>query len=237
MKKHHHDVLGLALSDYLVKQEDRKIIVHSPDFEDDIIPVSYYFRNRPHLPKLEREAILRCRGRVLDAGAGAGSHALILQNEGHEVTALDLSEGACEVMRKRGISNVVCDDLFNYSEKRFDTILMMMNGIGLTKSIEGLKRFLHRVPSLLNAGGQVIFDSTNLIYLLEHEDGSVLLNLNDVYYGEIEFQLEYAGYISESFNWLYIDYDTFEWLADDAGLKAELVSEGENLSYLATLNL
>lgn len=235
MKKHHHDVLGLALIDYQDTHHDKEIVVHSPDFEEDIIPVAWYFRREDQLPALERKALDLCRGRILDTGAGAGSHALILQHKGMDVTALDISEGACKVMRERGLNTVIHQDLFTVSGAKFDTILMVMNGIGLVKTVAGLKAFLGRLPLWLNSGGQVIFDSTNLIYLLQQEDGSVLMNLNDVYFGEIEFQLEYEGFISEPFNWLYIDFDTLEWLAEEAGLAAELIVEGENMSYLATI--
>ncbi len=235
MKKHHDDVLGLALKDFLSTGKERDIIVHSPDFEDDVIPVSYYFRKRNQLPPLEKDALALCRGRVLDAGAGAGSHALILQEKGFDVTTLDISVGACDVMKQRGVKKVVREDIFNAREGKFDTILMLMNGIGLVKSIAGLKIFLKRLPEILNQGGQVIFDSTNLVYLLQQDDGSVLLNLNDVYYGEIEFQLEYAGFISESFNWLYIDFDTLDWLTDNAGISSELIREGENMSFLGRI--
>ncbi len=235
MRKHHTDVLGLALQDYLSGITEKNIIVHSPDFEDDVIPVSYYFRDKRHLPALESKAIGLCRGSILDAGAGAGSHALILQENGMDVTALDISLGACEVMRKRGVQSVINGNIFEFSDGKFDTILMLMNGIGLTKSVKGLNVFLKKIPNLLKAGGQLLFDSTNLIYLLQQDDGSVLLNLNDIYYGEVEFQLEYSGFISESFNWLYIDYDTLEWMSENAGLKAEMILEGENLSYLARI--
>ncbi|HYW96619.1 MAG TPA: class I SAM-dependent methyltransferase [Bacteroidales bacterium] len=235
MKKHHHDVLGLALIDYQDTQRNKEIVVRSPDFEEDIIPVPWYFRREDQLPALESKALDLCRGRILDAGAGAGSHALILQDKGLDVTALDVSEGACKVMRERGLNTVVHQDLFTLTGMRFDTVLMIMNGIGLVGTVAGLKSFLGRLPLLLNPGGQVIFDSTNLIYLLQQEDGSILMNLNEVYFGEIEYQLEYEGFISEPFGWLYIDFDTLEWLAEEAGLTAELVAEGENMNYLATI--
>ncbi len=235
MKKHHADVLGLALQDYLSGIAKKNIIVHSPDFEDDVIPVSYYFRDKQHLPALESKAIGLCRGSILDAGAGAGSHALILQENGMDTTALDISMGACEVMRKRGVQSVINGNIFDFKGGKFDTIVMLMNGIGLTKSVKGLNVFLKKIPNLLRTGGQLLFDSTNLIFLLQQDDGSVLLNLNDVYYGEVEFQLEYSGFISETFSWLYIDYDTLEWMSEKAGLKAEMILEGENLSYLARI--
>ncbi len=236
MKKHHNDVLGLALNDYLQNRVNRNVIVHSPDFEDDIIPLSYYFRQEIDLSDIEKTALNLCSGKVLDAGAGAGSHALMLQEKGLDVTAIDICEGACQVMKKRGVKSVVHDDIFHFSGGKFDTILMLMNGIGLVQSIPGLKIFMEKIPDLLNPGGRVIFDSTNLIYLLKEEDGSIMLNLNDAYYGEIEFQLEYNSYISQSFNWLYIDFDTLDWIADEAGLKACLILEGDNLSYLASIN-
>jgi SAM-dependent methyltransferase len=235
MPKYHPDLLGLALQDYLNGTSNGRIKVVSPDFDEDEIPVSYYFRDYDSMPALERNALKYCRGRILDAGAGAGSHSLYLQSQGFDVTAMDISPGACRVASVRGVKKVLNDDVMTTANGGYDTLLMLMNGIGLTSGIQGLKRFINRLPQLLAPQGQCIFDSTNLIYLYQEPDGSVRLNLNGVYYGEIEFRMEYAGFLSESFIWLYVDFDTVEWMAEASGLKAELLEEYENYSFLARI--
>jgi SAM-dependent methyltransferase len=189
------------------------------------------------MPVLEQKALSVCKGRVLDAGAGAGSHSLILKEMGHDVTSLDNSVLACEVMKSRGLKNVLQQDLFSYSGEKYDTILMLMNGIGLTGTIDGLKNFLSKLPHLLAENGRLVFDSTNIIYLFEDSDGSILLNLNSNYYGEIEFSLEYNDFIGLPFNWLYVDFETLQDICEQMNLKLELLEEGPNLSFLAAISL
>lgn len=237
MPKLHPDLFGYALRQYMDGDQKGVLKILSPEFEEDKVPLRYYFRAYQDMPELEKTALDLCKGVVLDAGAGAGSHALYLQSRGFDVTGLDSSLGACEIMKARGLKKVVRDDIEDTTLKGFDTILMMMNGIGITSTVAGLKHFLQKLPSMLNPGGQCIFDSTNLIYLYKERDGSVYLNLNDSYYGEIEFQMEYKGFVSQPFTWLYADFDTLDWMADDYGLSAEILAEGKNYSFLARLTV
>jgi hypothetical protein len=158
-----------------------------------------------------------------------------MQAEGKDVTALDVSGGACQVMRMRGIEKVIQSDLFEYAGESFDTLLLLMNGIGICENIEKLDSFLDRLPEIVNKNGQCIFDSTNLIYLYQGHDRGVELNINEDYYGEIQFRLEYDDYFTSSFKWLYIDFDTISWMSEKKGMKAEKVMDGENYHYLARI--
>lgn len=58
----------------------------------------------------ETEAALECfrttDGVVVDAGCGAGSHALALQCDGVDVLATDVSPGALRVASERGVDRV-----------------------------------------------------------------------------------------------------------------------------------
>jgi hypothetical protein len=73
-------------------------------------------------------------------------------------------------MRRRGVKKVINSDVFQYELEQFDTIIMMMNGIGLCGDMEGLKRFLEYLKKLLVSGGQIIFDSSDIAYLYKDDD-------------------------------------------------------------------
>lgn len=220
---------------YYQNQKDTPIIIHSPDFDEDQILPSWYFRAFDEMPDIEKFALGKCKTKVLDVGAGAGSHALYLQNLGKQVTALDISGGACRVMRERGIKRVVQKDIFELKSEKFDTILMLMNGIGLFGNLEGLDLFLSKLGNLLEKDGELIFDSSDLSYLYSEEEMELELMEGLRYYGEIEFQMEYIGKRSDPFNWLYIDFDELEKRAAKYNFKAEILMEGDNLQYLARI--
>jgi SAM-dependent methyltransferase len=230
------EILGNAISDYHKGETQAMIIAYSPDFEPDEQAVSYYFREIAWMPELERIAIELSRGKVLDIGAAAGSHCLELQKRGLKVSGLELSSGACNVMKDRGVKNVLHQDVFDPLPSKYDTLLMLMNGIGLVHTIDGLSGFLKHIKKYMNPGAQLIFDSANLIYLFQDgDDNEAVIDLNSRYFGEIEFVLEYKGRKSGSFFWLYIDYDTLCHYAELEGFRPEMISQDQNFQYLARL--
>lgn len=233
------DIFGKAIKAYFENEDPEDIVVHSPDFDDDIIPVPYLFRSFAEMPPLEKKALQLCRGRVLDVGCGAGSHALFLQQEKDlQVTAIDTSEGAIEICKERGLKdarNVSFEDL---SEEKFDTILLLMNGTGIVGKMRKLDRFFAKLKQLLNPEGQVLIDSSDLIYLFEEdEDGGVWVDSAAGYYGELKYSLSYKGETSEIFDWLYLDFDSLSLAASKNGFSCELLKKGEHYDYLARLSV
>ena len=53
------------------------------------LPVSVFFRSLNEFLPTDN-AIEFCRGKILVVGAGTGVHALVLQNQGYDVTAIDI---------------------------------------------------------------------------------------------------------------------------------------------------
>jgi SAM-dependent methyltransferase len=184
----------------------------------------------------EQLALHQCRGRVLDAGAGAGAHTLALQQKGFEVTAIDLSPGAVEVMKELGVKNALCQDFFHFRESGFDTLLLLMNGAGMAGKLEGLRKLLSHAKKMLNPKGQILIESTDLIYLFQEEDGSYLIPMRENYYGEVSYQLEYKGRKGRPFPWLFVDVDNLAVAAEKEGFGMELLFVGETNNYLARLN-
>lgn len=226
----------MAVSDYLAGDDNAVVTVESNLTEDDYIPVHYLFRTFDEMPEMEQHALEACRGSVLDIGAGAGCHALALQERGFEVTALDISAGATEAMRQRGVQQILCKNVFDL-EGQYDTLLMLMNGIGIAGDLQGLDHFLEHAKSLLKPGGQILLESSDILYMFEDEDGSVLLDLNTGYYGEVKYNMKYKDQESGWFNWLFIDPAILEDYATKHGYSFELLFEGGSGNYLARLVL
>ena len=233
------DILGQALLDFHHGQQQATVTVHCSAADDEPLPASYFFRSLMQMPELERLALDECRGRVLDLGAGAGCHSLELQSRGFDfVKAVDVSAGAVQVMSERGVRVVARHDLLAplpATELPYDTILLLMNGLGLTGTLEGLDNFLAHARTLLAPGGQILATSSDVRYLYEDEDGSIRINLNGPYYGEVEYSLSYQAKTGEPFPWLFVDAALLNDAAETAGFSAEFLSEDENDQYLVRL--
>ncbi len=229
------DTLGQALIDYYNNEIKGDVIVNCSVAEPEIFPVEYFFREHKDLTKLEKKAIKLCKGKTLDIGAGTGCHTLILKDLGFDVNALDISQEMIDLMKKRNI-NAIKSDIFEYNSDKYDTLLMLMNGLGMVKTISGLNKFLKYVKkNLLNKEGQIILNSTDLKYAFLEEDGSFCINLNEKYYGEIVYQIEYNNEKGSKFKWLYIDFDTLSYYANINGFEAKKILEEDEYSYLAVL--
>ncbi|HEY6900256.1 MAG TPA: class I SAM-dependent methyltransferase [Puia sp.] len=216
------DALGAALTDYYNNKSTGKLWVHNNYGPKEEMPVDHYFREMEEMPELEWVALQQCRGRILDIGAGAGSHALALQKMGQDVTALDISPKAAEVMRARGVKNVLEGNIFGLTApgQPYDTLLLLMNGIGLSGTISGLRRFLAKARTLLQPGGQLVFDSSDIAYLYEETPPP-----SAQYYGELQHMYEYKKQRSDWFEWLFIDRKTLSSIAQEEGWKIELLYE------------
>lgn len=232
------DPFGKAVLDfYETSDQDINIDVKCSITEDDVLPVPYLFRKYREMPTIEQMALDRSRGEILDIGAGAGCHSLHLQQSGHNVTAIDLSPGACEVMRKQGLKNVVVGDIFKYSEKRFDTLLMLMNGAGVCAKIHKLGDLLEHLKTILKPEGQILVDSSDLIYMYTEEDGSISMDLNASYYGEVVYRMSYKDCLGDEFDWVFIDPSTLAQVAEQHGFQVDLLFEDDHYAYLMKLTL
>jgi len=234
----HKDPMGAAIADYFAKGRAARLRVFSSQFEEDEIPAEQLFRTFDEMPPLEQKALELAQGKILDCGAGSGCHALALQDMGKDVEAIDISPLSVDVMQKRGVKQAFQINLFDQNYlKKFDTILMLMNGSGIIGKLENMGTFFTKMKQLLNPGGCIYMDSSDLRYLFEDEDGSFLVDLAGGYYGEIDFRMQYKQVKGEPFDWLYVDFQTLSYYATENGFKAELVMEGEHYDYLACLKL
>ncbi len=230
------DVFGEALKDQFMKPPAETLWVHNSYDEPEEMPVDLYFRNEKDMPELELKALDLCRGKTLDVGAGVGSHALILQKRGLDITGMDISAAAVEIMKQRGLKQAIEGNILQFKipegEEKYDTLLFMMNGIGLTGSLPGLESFLSSAKNLINNDGQLVFDSSDLSYLYLEipfpENG---------YFGEVSFRYEYKSTKGNWFKWVYVDQKTLMNIAKTAGWNAEILFEDDSDQYLARLTL
>lgn len=222
------DILGQALMDYYQHGPGGKLWVNNKYGKREEMPVEVYFRDMLSMPELEWMALQQCRGQILDIGAGAGSHALALQQLGQDVTALDISPLSTEVMDQRGVKKVIRQDFFLLTTGHYDTLLLLMNGIGLAGDLDGLRKFFSGARRLLRPGGQLLFDSSDIAYLYDGKPPA-----GPDYYGAIAYQYEYKRQRSDWFKWLFIDRKTLSGLAAGEGWATEILFDNKRDQYLA----
>ena len=158
------DPVGTAILDYASTKKPNDIIVGSDICEDDIIPIEVLFRKMDEMPELEQIALEAAKGKILDVGAGAGVHSLELQDRGFEVFPIEVSDGAVRYMKQVGL-NARKINFFDLKDEQYDTILMMMNGIGIAGTLANLEKTLIQAKSLLAEGGKILCDSSDIKYL------------------------------------------------------------------------
>ncbi|MEE1946310.1 methyltransferase domain-containing protein [Pedobacter sp. KR3-3] len=225
------DVFGKALTDYCQKGKASTLWLHNSYDEPEEMPIDVFFRDEDDMPELEHQALALCKGKILDVGAGVGSHTLWLQQKGFDVTAIDISETAVEIMRNRGVKKASVKDIFTL-EQRYDTLLFMMNGIGLTGTLPGFVSFLAKAKTWINPNGQLIFDSSNISYLYDD-----LPMPKDHYFGEVSYCYEYQEQKGKWFNWLYLDQQTLLRTAKQCGWQCTICYDDGEDQYLAKLTL
>lgn len=231
------DVLGTALkSFYFDKNTEDKLLTNSSIADEDELPLNYLLRSYQDMPIIEQKALNLSKGKTLDVGCGAGSHALYLQDKKHLVTAIDISEGAIEVAKDRGVKKVEVANIYNFNtDEKFDTILVLMNGTGICGKLSNLAPFLTHLATFLAPNGQILIDSSDIIYMYENEDGEHWIDASQAYYGEVQFWMNYKDLQSETFDWLYVDYNTLQRCAVYNNLNCELIFEGDHYDYLARI--
>ena len=229
-----NDVYGQAILDYL-KGENSKIITSSSVAGKDELTVEHLFRSFEKMPEIEKIALRMAKGKILDLGCGAGSHSLYLEENNFHVKSIDISEGAIAACKERGLKNACVLDLWEMRSQKFDTIMSLMNGAGICGTLEKLPAFLAHLKTLLRPKGQVLIDSSDIIYMFEDEEGEIEIPQQDHYYGEIEFDLQYKEEKSGRFPWLYIDFYNLKHYAEASGFTCELIHQGDHYDYLAQL--
>ena len=232
------DLFGKAILDYQTHNSPEDLITETSISEADEMSVAYLFRSFAEMPQLEQKALQLATGKVLDVGCGAGSHALYLQEKGFDVTAIDISANAIKTCELRGLKKAKVQDIMQLEGDQYDTILLLMNGAGMCGRLKNISNFLQKLKTLLTDTGQVLVDSSDIIYMFdEDEEGAKWIPTDVDYYGEVVFDITYKGEKENAFDWMYIDYNTLQNAAVANGFQCEVVLEGKHFDYLAKLSL
>ena len=226
------DLFGKALLDFHRGTTRSPLMLFNEYGDPEEIPVESYFYGPDQFSNLEIFALDQCKGRVLDIGAASGRHALYIQNQGIDITALDISQACGKLMRETGVKKVVVDDIFKYRAEKYDTIIMLMNGLGVVGTLGGLQSLLDHLKTLLVEDGQLIVDSSDISYLYDDDNMP-----EGKYFGELSFQYSYGGQLDDSFNWLYIDPSRLMQLAGQSGWNCQIIYEDQTGSFLARLKM
>lgn len=229
------DLFGRAILDFQTNNNPQDIITETSISDADELQVAYLFRNFKEMPIIEQKALQLCKGKILDVGCGAGSHSLYLQQKKFNVTAIDISQNAIKACKLRGINNAKVQNILDIESQKFDTILILMNGTGIFETLSQTHKYLKKLKSLLEINGQILIDSSDIIYMFnDNKDGSKLIPAKG-YYGELTFSIQYKGETETQFPWLYLDYNTLQNACFASNLQCELIQEGKNFDYLARL--
>ncbi len=229
------DLFGKALLDYQNGNYTENLITSTNISDDDVLPIPYLFRGFSDMPKLEQKALQLCKGNILDVGCGSGIHSLYLQEKGFHIKSIDVSKGAIDVCKLRGVFNSELKNILDETET-FDTILLLMNGTGIFQELSQVSNYLKHLKSLLNPNGQILIDSSDIKYMYEDEDGGIWIDTNANYYGELDYYISYKGEKETPIKWLYLDFDTLKLACEYVGLQCEKITDGEHFDYLARLS-
>ena len=232
------DLFGKAILDFQTNNSPEDLITETTISEEDEMSVAYLFRSYNEMPKMEQRALQLAKGKILDVGCGAGSHSLTLQNDRNlDVTSIDISPNAIQACSLRGLKKAKVEDVMTLENEKFDTILLLMNGAGMCGRLKNIPNFLLKLKSLLNPGGQILLDSSDIIYMFDDDEDGGKWIPGDGYYGEIIFTISYKGEKEKPFDWMFIDYNTLQNAAFANGLQCELIMEGEHYDFLAKLSI
>ncbi|MDE0884813.1 MAG: class I SAM-dependent methyltransferase [Myxococcota bacterium] len=229
VKVEHHAPLGLAVRSHWLTGKDAEIEVERNDGVSYTIRSREFFSIEGRLEALDERSLQEARGRVLDVGAGAGRHSLRLQEAGHEVVAVDISPLCVEVMRQRGVEQARVADVFALDAEElgdFDTILFLMQSIGIAGSRFGLERLLLSLAPRLRKGGQILLDSSPLL-------GTRAGCAPDM--EGIDVSFSFQGFAGESFSWLYLEEESLAEVSESLGWKTQVLARTSSGEYLARL--
>lgn len=225
-----HEPMAQALWDHERGRRGRDVEVTRDDGIVYSIRPADFFSFEGAMAGLDERAIAESRGRVLDAGAGAGRHALALQARGLDVVALDISSRSVELMTRRGVAQPRCGDVFQLAAMglgQFDTILFGMQSIGIAGSRFGLERLLITLRPHLRPGGQILADSSPPLYEARTQGVA-----------ELSIRFRYRNLRGAPFPWIYASEPKLAEIARAVGYASEVLARraGGAREYLARLS-
>jgi SAM-dependent methyltransferase len=227
---------GLAVRDFYAGDVSSEVVFRRDDGLVNTVAVSAFFRG-PLDFQVDKVLLDRCTGKILDVGAGVGIHSLYLQNKSFTVYALDVSPEACQVMKRRGVKNIICSDVSDLPSGAFDTLLILGRSICMVETLSGLEEFLTRSRELLGPAGQILLNSLDVACTKDPRD----LAYHEInrkagrYIGEIRVNLEYKDLIGPRIGMLHVDPAELTRRADKTGWSCDVLLKEKDGHYAARL--
>jgi hypothetical protein len=218
------DLHGAAMLDYIDGQQDAAVIMHRDDgfAYPPIVAARWFYEGG--FPILDSKALALCQGRILNVGAASGAHSLFLEKQGFDVSSLEASPSAVEVMKRRNVRAPILGGIDTIGDDTFDTILLLC-GIGIVGTLDGLERFLERAKVGLREDGLLVTDCTHpradtLEVSQRYCDQQAA---RGKYEGERTARFQYKGSFGPWFNWLTIAPELLETHARKAGFAFDVI--------------
>jgi len=160
------DAYGKAIRDYHEHGEGFEIV----ERDDGLVAPSggpeMYFSESDDWGAYLQAGLEHLDGRVLDVGCGAGRHALYAQQQGHDVVGIDVSPGAIEVSRDRGVEDSrecdVADVAAEFASDTFETVLMLGNNFGLVGTADTAPDVLDALATVTGADARIVAESCDI---------------------------------------------------------------------------
>jgi SAM-dependent methyltransferase len=186
---------------------------------------------------IERQALRFVRGRVLDIGAGGGRIALLLQQRGRDVVAVDVSPGAIEVCRRRGVrdARVLSIDEIDEAVGFIDTMVMLGNNFGLFASATKARRLLRRFYRLTTDRGRIVAQCSDP-YLTDDPLMLAYLRRNVArgrMPGQFRLRVRFRDLATPWFDYLMVSCEEMEQLLLGTGWRIRNVLQSEGSFYVA----
>jgi SAM-dependent methyltransferase len=224
-----------AFGQMLLDGSDAEIV----ERDDRFISASMlnYFAPVRRWAAVERRALRWVRGRVLDVGVGAGRVALELQARGRKVVAIDLSAGAVQVARSRGVRDVrlLAFEDVNESLGPFDTLVMFGNNFGLFGSRTKARRLLRRLRPFV---GRIVATSNDPyatddpVHIAYQERNRARGRMS----GQLRLRVRYRDLVGPWLEYLIVSPDELAEIVDGTGWQIRHLVRDEGSIYVAVLD-
>ena len=233
------DAFGLLLTDHLAGEGCHEFIERDDGYLMATNNLPAYFSPYTEWPPRLQQAMTFVRGRVLDVGVGAGRFALYLQERGHEVVGIDVSPGALEICRKRGVKDVkhLPFHKVDGSLGTFDTILMMGNNFGLFANPRRARWMLRRLKNLTSRDARIVAESLDIYgtdkpeHLGYHDRNRQRGRMA----GEIRLRVRYRQLIGDWFDYLMVSQTEMQEIVEGTGWRVAEFIGGTGGQYVGVI--
>jgi SAM-dependent methyltransferase len=239
--KANQDAYGKQMmAQYVGQTPTVEIIERDDNYIDTGSNFGAYFTEYSEWSDLEKQAIEKARGKILDIGCGAGRHSLYLQSKGFDVVGIDNSPGAIKVCKLRGLKRAIVrpiQEIDKFKTGAFDTILMFGNNFGLFGDAENARIILKKMSRITAPDAQIIAATLNP-YITENKAHLEYLRFNKRrgrLAGQIKMRIRYGKTVGEWFDYLFVSPDEMRKILEKTDWRIKEILHSERANYFAVI--